>query len=74
MSTRVFKMQRPLETNDPAEPWLFYDHGRRMYDTQRPPIDKEKRAMGPARYKMFGYYHKIGDVWVFQREAPAQDW
>lgn len=72
MGREIFKVQVPLESNDPNPPALAYNRTRSIQSFI--PMSEELRIVMDGAPKKFFYAEKVGGTLAIDGEAPAQDW
>jgi hypothetical protein len=72
----IVKVQRPLRTNDPLEPWLIYDESRaRQSQIPASSIPKyAKDAMGSDHKAFFKGSWSSAIGWSLLRRVEDQPW
>jgi hypothetical protein len=76
MPTEIVKVQRPVKTNDPTEPWLIYDR-RRNHEVMVPAAaipEHVKKALGDdfKGYFTGAWSSVVG--WGLSARVAAQEW
>ncbi len=72
MKTKIFKVQRPLFTNQDKLMFLYYRRGKQDLQ-EREPTDREITALGDD-LKMYAAYRRFQDSWLFVKRVSDRNW
>jgi len=73
--TEIIKVQRPLSTNHPGNPWLLYDKNHTHVEhREEGAIDKKVRTDMGSDVKAYFEAEWSSEGWKIGKKVLAEDW